>query len=124
MNKAVEVRKRLRDDYGFYAKNAVKIRTKSGEVRPLVLNPVQQKLNEIVTKQYEATGKVRVIILKARQQGLSTYTSGRLYFRLSQMNAKKGLVVAHKADSTRALFDMYQRIHAEMPDLLKPSTKY
>jgi hypothetical protein len=40
------------------------------------------------------------------------------------MNAKKGLVVAHKADSTRALFDMYQRIHAEMPDLLKPSTKY
>jgi hypothetical protein len=122
--KLIEVRKRLRDDFAFYSKNAVKIRTKSGEIRSLILNPVQQKLDEVVRKQYAAAGKVRVIILKARQQGLSTYTSAKLYSRLSQMPAKKGLVVAHKADSTRALFDMYQRIHAEVPELLKPSTRY
>lgn len=117
-------RKRLRDDFKFYSRHCVKIRTKKGEIRNLELNTVQQKLNDIVEKQYEAEGKVRVIILKARQQGLSTYTSGYLYFRLSQMWAKKGLVIAHKAESTRALFDMYQRIHSEVPELLKPSTKY
>lgn len=119
-----EVRKRLRDEFKFYSRNAVKIRTKAGEIRPLILNPVQRKLDELVEAQYKAEGRVRVIILKARQQGLSTYTSGKLYFRLSQMKAKKGLVVAHKADSTRALFDMYQRIHAETPEALKQSTKY
>jgi len=122
--KLIAVRKRLREDFEFYAASSVKIRTKKGEVRPLKLNTVQKKLDALLTKQYEAEGKVRVIILKARQQGLSTYTSGRLYFRLSQMPAKKGLVVAHKADSTKSLFDMYQRIHAEMPEVLKPSTRY
>jgi hypothetical protein len=122
--KLIEIRKRLRDDFAFYARNAVKIRTKKGEIRPLVLNQVQQKLHEVVQAQYDKTGKVRVIILKARQQGLSTYTSGKIYSRISQMPAKKGLVVAHKADSTRALFDMYSRIHAEMPEPLKQSTKY
>lgn len=123
-DKLKETRKRLRDDFSFYSRAAVKIRTKAGEVRNLHLNTVQEKLNEIVKKQQEATGKVRVIILKARQQGLSTYTSAHLYFRLSQSPAKRGLVIAHKSDSTRTLFEMYQRIHAEMPEALKPSTKY
>lgn len=118
------VRRRLRDEFKFYAKHAAKIRTKQGEIRPLILNTIQTKLDEVVTKQYAAEKRVRVIILKARQQGLSTYTSAYLYFRLSQMEAKKGLVIAHKADSSRTLFQMYQRLHAEVPELLKPSTKY
>ena len=48
-------------------------------------------------------GKVRVIILKARQQGLSTYVGGYLYFSVSQKTAQKALVVTHHSDSTRAL---------------------
>lgn len=123
-DKLKAIRRRLKDDFAFYAPSAVKIRTKAGEIAPLSLNIVQNKLDAIVDAQYAAEGRVRVIILKARQQGLSTYVSGKLYFRLSQNEAKKGLVVAHKADSTRALFDMYQRIHQETPEALKQSTKY
>jgi hypothetical protein len=118
------VRIRLRDEYDFYARHAIKIRTKDGEIKPLVLNTVQQKLDAILEGQLKAEGKIRVVILKARQQGLSTYTSGRLYFRLSQNKAKKGLVVAHIAESTKTLFDMYRRMHAEVPEPLRPSTKY
>ena len=47
-DKLKETRKRLRDDFSFYAKNALKIRTKAGEVHPLILNPVQQRLQEVV----------------------------------------------------------------------------
>lgn len=119
-----QTRKQLRDDYKFYSRNCVKIRTKEGEILPLVLNKVQEKLNALVEKQLRETGRVRIVILKARQQGLSTYVHGWLYWYLSQHRAKKGIVVAHVADSTRALFDMYRRTHAEMPSLLKPSTKY
>ena len=46
---------------------------------------------------------MRVIILKARQQGLSTYVGGYLYFSVSQQKARKALIVTHQADSTRAL---------------------
>ena len=121
---ALAVRKRLRDDFTFYAKACINIRTKEGEVKPLTLNAPQKKLDELIEKQRVATGKVRVIILKARQQGFSTYVHGWLYHKLSQQKAKKGLVVAHVADSTRALFDMYRRSHELVPEAVKPATKY
>ena len=119
-----EVRKRLYTDFSFYAKGALKIRTKSGDIAPLKLKPAQEILNDAVTKQLETEGKVRVIILKARQQGLSTYVGGYLYFSVSQRKAAKALVITHHSDSTRALFDMTKRYHENCPEILKPHTKY
>jgi hypothetical protein len=122
--KLKQVRRRLRDDFSFYAKSAAKIRTKEGDIRPLILNPAQQILDDAVRKQMASEGKVRVIILKARQQGLSTYVGGYLYFSVSQKTAQKALVVTHHSDSTRALFDMTKRLHEHCPELLRPQTKY
>ena len=65
---------------------------------------------------------MRICTLKARQQGLSTVISAFQYFCLSQHTAKKGIVIAHKSDSARALFDMYKRMHTLMPKMLKQST--
>jgi hypothetical protein len=121
--KATKIRKRLRDDFDFYAKNALKIRTKDGDVTPLALNAAQTKLLEAVQKQYAQEGKVRVIILKARQMGLSTMVGGYLYWWLSQRKAQRGLVVTHHADSTRALFDMTRRYHENCPEPINPNTK-
>lgn len=118
------IRKRLYDDFEFYAKNAIEIRTKQADVRKLALNEPQKKLHQAIEAQRKATGKVRIIILKARQQGFSTYVHGRMYWTLSQRKARKGLVVAHQADSSRTLFDMYRRCHGAMPELLKPKTAY
>ena len=123
-SKLKAIRKRLHEDYPFYAKSALSIRTKSGEIATLKLNPSQQILQDAVDKQLATEGKIRVIILKARQQGLSTYVGGYLYFNVSQNKAKKALVVSHQADSTRNLFDMTQRFHQSVPEILKPHTKY
>jgi hypothetical protein len=120
----VKVRKRFYDDFAFYAKHAVKIRSKDGQIVPLVLNRVQRRFVKLLISQTTATGRVRVIVLKARQQGLSTVITAFMYWWLSQHSAQKGLVVTHKADSTRALFDMYKRVHANVPEWLRPSTSY
>ncbi len=120
----LEVRRRLRDDFEFYAPAALKIRTKEGTIVPFRFNPAQRVLSRVVEEQHRAHGRVRVIILKARQMGLSTYVGGRLYFRVSQSQAKKAIVVTHHADSTRALFDMTRRFHTECPEALRPSTRY
>ena len=90
--KLQQIRKRLRDDFSFYAKSALKIRTKNGDVAPLKLNTAQQILQDAVEKQMAKEGKVRIIILKARQQGLSTHVGGYLYFSVSQSKAKKAMV--------------------------------
>jgi hypothetical protein len=122
--KLKEIRKRLHTDFAYYSKAALKIRTKRGDVAPLVLNNAQQILDDAITRQLETEGKIRVIILKARQQGLSTYVGGYLYFSVSQNKARKAMVITHHSDSTRALFDMTKRYHQNCPEILKPSTKY
>lgn len=120
----VALRKRFYNDFVFYAKHALKVRSKQNKIVSFQLNPVQVKFHAEVEDQRRRTGRVRKIILKGRQQGLSTYVAGRKYWRLSQRSAKKGLVMAHKADSTKALWQMYQRYHSSCPDWLKPATKY
>lgn len=117
-------RKRLFDDFAFYAKHCCKIRTKQGKIAPLVLNRVQRRFVEKCLDQLQRTGRVRMVVLKARQQGLSTVISALQYWWLSQRKAQKGLVMAHEADSTTTLFDMYRRFHDNVPDIVRPSTKY
>lgn len=119
-----KARKRLYEDFAFYAKHCIKIRTKQGKIAPLVLNRVQQRFSERVIAQLQRTGRVRMVVLKARQQGLSTVISALQYWWLSQRKAQKGLVMAHEAESTTTLFDMYRRIHDNVPDIVRPSTKY
>jgi hypothetical protein len=117
-------RKRLYKEFPFYSKHCLKIRTKAGEIKPLVLNSAQQILQDAVDAELADRGYVRIIILKGRQQGLSTHVGGFLYFNVSQKKARKSLVVTHHSDSTRALFDMTKRFHDNCPDIVKPSTKY
>lgn len=117
-------RLRLYKDFPFYAKHCLKIRTKAGEISPLVLNDAQSILQKAVEEELATRGYVRIIILKARQQGLSTYVGGYLYHTVSQNKARKAMVVTHHADSTRALFDLTKRFHDNCPDIVKPSTKY
>lgn len=123
-DKQKAARKRLFNDFEFYAAKCVKIRTKKGKIAPLVLNRVQKRFLEEVLQQWEETGKVRFVVLKARQQGLSTVISAFQYWWLSQRKAQKGLVMAHEGDSTTTLLDMYRRVHDNVPEIVRPSTKY
>ena len=52
--KLLQVRKKLFTDFSYYSKNSLKIRTKSGEVKPLVLNAAQQILQNGIEKQIRA----------------------------------------------------------------------
>ena len=122
--KQIETRKRLRDDFDFYCRTCVKIRTKDGTIAPLILNRVQKRFADRIIEQQESNGKVRFVVVKARQQGLSTVISAWQYWWLSQRKAQKGLVMAHVAESTTTLFDMYHRIHSNVPKIVQPSTKY
>jgi phage terminase small subunit len=62
-----------------YAEKCLKIRTKSGKIEPLALNRAQRYVHERLEAQRAETGKVRALLLKARQQGFSTYIGGRFY---------------------------------------------
>lgn len=120
----LETRKRLLEDFEFYAKHCVKIRTKKGTIVNLVFNRVQRRFAACIVRQMAERGYVRMVVLKARQQGLSTVITAWQYFWVSQRGAQKGLVMAHEADATATLWDMYKRVHDNVPVAVKPHSKY
>lgn len=121
---ALKVRKRLLNDFSYYAAHSLYIRTKAQKVELFHPNEAQRRLIEVIERQLDSRGYVRIIILKGRQMGLSTVVAGWLYWWVSQRAAQKALVVAHKADASQTLFDMTRRFHKMVPDILRPSTEY
>ena len=117
-------RQALREDFDLYARKCLTIRTKDGDLKPLVLNQAQRYFCEKIEEQLRTTGRIRVIILKGRQQGLSTVVGGRLIFRTTQGRGKRALVVAHKADASATLFTMTRRYYSHLPEIVKPHAAY
>lgn len=113
---------RLKDDFPHYASKCLKIRTKSGEVVELTLNKAQRYVHERLERQRAETGKVRALVLKARQQGFSTYIGGRFYWRVTHRRGAECFILTHEQAATDNLFKMVSRYHEHCPDLVKPTT--
>ena len=115
---------RLRTDFAFFARKCLYIRTKSGELRPFILNRAQLHLHERLEMQRAQTGKVRALIVKSRQQGSSTYIEGRFLWRMwRSTKALKAFILTHHDDATSNLFTMTQRFFDMLPAPIKPPTK-
>ena len=103
-----------------YIEKWLKIRTKEGDVVPLMLNEPQRRLMDEVERQ-EAAGKpVRIIILKARQMGFSTLTEALIFYRTATAFATDSMIVAHTDEATGNLFRMSRRYYDELPPILRP----
>lgn len=116
------IRLRLRDDFRHYASKCLRIRTKAGKVEPLVLNRAQNYLHDRLEQQRAETGKVRALVLKGRQQGISTYLGGRFYHRVTHSRGVRVFILTHEQDATNNLFGMVERYHEHCPSLVKPVT--
>lgn len=119
---ATETRQRLKDDFEFYARNCLKIRTKGEGMKPLILNTAQQHIHDKLEQQIKYTGKVRAILLKGRQQGASTYVEGRFMWRATHNKGVRAFILTHDGESTNALFEMTERYYENLPEHVKPTT--
>lgn len=107
--------KKLHTDLPYYSKNLLRIRTKQATLAPLDFNKAQRIAHEKISKQLKDTGRVRAIILKARQKGLSTYTAARFFRRCHLMGNQKAAIVADQKDKGSVLFQMYERFLELLP---------
>lgn len=104
----------------FFAKKALKIKTKAGTLVPFVFNRAQEYLHSRLEAQKKRTGKVRALILKGRQQGCSTYTAARYYHGSTTTTGKSVFILSHEAETTNALFMMVDRFYQNAPEMLRP----
>jgi hypothetical protein len=91
---------RVKGDLPYFSQY-LKIRPKVGSLAPFTLNAAQLKLHELIEDQRRRTGRVRVIVLKARQLGVSTYVASRFYHKTVSAPGLRTIIVAHKVDASR-----------------------
>ena len=113
-------RQQLKDDYPFYARNCLHIRTKEDGLCRFVLNSAQEYIHEKLEQQLEKEGRIRALILKGRQQGASTYVEGRFIHKTTHNKGKRAFILTHDSESTDALFEMTKRYYDNLPEFVKP----
>jgi hypothetical protein len=104
-----------------YCAERVTIKDKSGSIRPFVLNRAQMYVHGLAEQQILTRGYVRLIVLKGRQMGLSTYIVVRGYYKNTRRTGQQAYIMAHELKATANLFDMVKNVHDRMDQRLKPA---
>ena len=111
-------------DLAAYAKDNLVIRTKAAQLVPFEFNFAQRYVHDKLSAQLKETGRVRAIILKARQEGISTYAGARNYRRINLYENQNALVIADLRKRGSTLFKIYELFDRKLPDWLKPQKRY
>jgi len=89
------------------AERWLRVRDRSGRNIPLVPNRVQ--------REYERRRGQRNIVLKARQMGISTWVSGRLFLKTITQPGTLTVQVAHTQEAAESIFRMVHRFMQHLP---------
>lgn len=120
LQEQVSIVRELSENLELFSASCLKIADKQGILRPYTWNHAQHIVHDLLEKQRRETGKVRAIILKGRQMGISTYVAARFYHRTTMTFGQKALIAGHEQKATDSLYSMVKRYHENNP--LKVST--
>ena len=121
-------KEQYKSDFELFAKEQIRIITKNASQGfvPFIFNTAQVEINKQLEAQLAKTGKVRAIVLKARQQGISTYCAARVFWKTYFTPYTRSVVMAHDSATSDALFNMSRNIIDNMeepPTLQKSNAK-
>jgi len=111
-------------NFAYYAPNLLKIKTEKRQIVPLTFNIIQQRLHKIWEWQLRTTGMVRIDILKARREGVSTYVEGRLFHQTATIPNTGAFIITHDKPSLSKIFNMSKLFYDELPTSFRPMKRY
>lgn len=107
-----------------YIESVLYIKTKEKQIQILKFNTAQELIYERI-RRIKAEGKpIRVIVLKARQEGVSTFCEAMIFEDTINNSNVNSLIVAHEPESTEAIFQMSKLYYEMLPDFMKPMRRY
>ena len=117
---------KCRDDFNFYATNLLKIKTEPPypKIVPFNLRSSQVKLDKLFEQEMSIKGYVRINVLKARREGISTYVEGRIFHKVSTNPNTNAFIVAHDKDALSTIFDMSKLFYDCLPVDYRPMKRY
>ena len=111
-------------NYDLFSQKYLKILTKGGEVVPLRFNMFQKKLWDLIEAKKKLNQPVRIIVLKARQLGISTFCTGYLYHQATTNFHRSAVTIANDRENTNNLFKMAKRYFEFLPSGMRPMKRY
>lgn len=113
-------------DHKQFCSNVLRIGSKSGKVIPLIHKKAQRELLKMRERQLKETGIVRIIIVKARRQGISTEVAAIGYNNALNADLSDDkysvFILAHREDTCLKLFDIVNTFHKHSSDF-QPTLK-
>jgi hypothetical protein len=106
----------------WYMENMLYIVDKNGNLIKFKLNKEQRALLRHIEFCLGNGIPVRMIILKARQIGLTTFCVGFGYWHTSMNKNKNYGIVAHRLDSAQSIFEKTKIFYNNIPRELRPQT--
>ena len=91
---------------------------------PFRLNKVQKILHDIAESQLKDEGHIRLIVLKARRFGISTYIQARLFKHAATQFNKTVHIATHDRATSDTMFQMARVMEQNYPEIIKPDVMY
>ena len=127
MNEPVDsqaVIRRLLIDFQFYCESCLKVEDyETGQLIPFVWKPVQRKLARLILQDWVRGAPVRLIILKARREGVSTLIQAFFFWVCSTREHRRAYTVAHDDDTASFLHGMSERFYENLPAFIQPQKR-
>lgn len=114
----------LKDDLPYFASNCLKIKTKNQGLISFNFTNIQADAHRRIETRKRERKLLKIIFLKARQVGFSTYTEARLFRNILFNKAKNAFVLADRGDSSKNIFQMAKRYYDNLPEMMKVPLKY
>jgi len=121
---ATYTRDQLLADLELYASKLLWIVDKDGRWVRFELKECQRRVLQAIARCIRRGLPPRIVILKARQMGFSTLVQAILFRSVHLVPNYSALVIAHKTDSTKQLFEKSMRYYQKLPDRYRPPKRY
>lgn len=109
-------------DFEYCAGAILKVQTLDAQIVPFQLNGPQRIISRII-EMIKEKRLCRIIILKGRRMGVSTWVSGRFYQKTSFFPNKYAMQITHEPQATDFLFRMVKRFYDFSPKQIRPETR-
>ena len=107
-----------------YIELALYIKTKEKKLIKLKFNRAQNLIYRRIKKIKNQGQPIRMIILKARQEGVSTFCEAMIFENTVSSSNVNSLIVAHEPESTEEIFRMSKLYYDMLSEPVKPLKRY
>ncbi len=102
-----------------FISECLKIRAKNRAIIPLRAKPAQQRVLLAIRRMRQAGKPPRVIIVKARQVGVSTVIEAAMFRRCQFTPHRESIVLAHRVESATKIFQIPKLFYDKQPARLR-----